>query len=375
MKTILIGPAFPLRGGIANFNEALHLQYIRQGDTTSILSYSLQYPSFLFPGKTQFATEPPTETYFIDTELSSINPYTWIKVGYKIKKANPDLVLIHYWMPFFAPALGTICSIVRKNKNTKIVAICHNVKPHESRPGDTLLAKYFLHKCHGFVAMSRSTLDDLSLYTSNPYKIFLPHPIYDTFGKAVSKQDARRYLNLDIEGKYLLFFGVIRKYKGLDLMLEAMANNKMPNDVKLIIAGEFYDDPKQYTDIIEKYNLQDRVILKNEFIASSEVKYYFCASDIVTQTYHTATQSGVSQIAYHFEIPMLVTNVGGLAEIVPHNKVGYVTSQDTGEIAECINDYFVNARERIFVENIKTEKLRFGWDSYTQGISEFIKTM
>ena len=373
MKTILIGPAYPLRGGIANFNEALHLQYQRQGEDSSIISYSLQYPGILFPGKTQFATDQPSGTFNIETELSSINPLTWIKVGRKIRKAAPDRLLIHYWMPFFAPALGTICRIVRKNKTTKIIAICHNVKPHESKPGDTILAKYFLSKCHGFVAMSRSTLQDLNLYNSN--KIFLPHPIYDTFGTAITKDEARRHLNLDTKGRYLLFFGMVRKYKGLDLMLEAMTEVSMPEDVKLIVAGEFYDDPKTYTDIIEKHNLQDRVIIKNEFIASSQVRYYFCASDMVTQTYHTATQSGVSQIAYHFDIPMLVTNVGGLAEIVPHNKVGYVTSHKTDEIASCINDYYTNSRESVFIENIKVEKLRFGWDSFTKGIADLAKRL
>jgi glycosyltransferase involved in cell wall biosynthesis len=372
MKSILIGPAFPLRGGIANFNEALHLQYLRQGDDSQIISYSLQYPGFLFPGKTQFATDAPTETYNIATILNSINPFSWIAVGRKIKKAAPDVLIIHYWMPFFAPALGTICRIVRRNKSTKIIVICHNVKPHESRIGDTFLAKYFLKKCHGFVAMSNSTLDDLSLYTDNPNKTFIPHPIYDSFGSPVTKAEARAKLQLKANDKYLLFFGVVRKYKGLDLLLKAMGDAKMPHDVKLIIAGEFYEDPKIYHDLIDVYDLKDRVIIKNEFIASNDVKYYFCASDMVAQTYHTATQSGVSQIAYHFEIPMLVTDVGGLAEIVPHEKVGYVAQCDPSDIASHIFDYFNHKREAEFIENIKVEKLRFSWANLTEGISKLI---
>ena len=208
MKNILIGPAFPLRGGIANFNEALHLQYLRQGDDSQIISYSLQYPNFLFPGKSQFATEKPSETYNISTKLNSINPFSWIAIGREIKKAAPEALIIHYWMPFFAPALGTICRIVRQNKKTKIIVICHNIKPHEPRFGDTALAKYFLKKCHGFIAMSKSTLDDLELYTNNTNKAFIPHPIYDTFGTAVSKAEARAQLGLKSDGKYLLFFGV-----------------------------------------------------------------------------------------------------------------------------------------------------------------------
>jgi len=373
MKNILIGPAFPLRGGIANFNEALHLQYLRQGDDSQIISYSLQYPNFLFPGKSQFATEKPSETYNISTKLNSINPFSWIAIGREIKKAAPEALIIHYWMPFFAPALGTICRIVRQNKKTKIIVICHNIKPHEPRFGDTALAKYFLKKCHGFIAMSKSTLDDLELYTNNTNKAFIPHPIYDTFGTAVSKAEARAQLGLKSDGKYLLFFGVVRKYKGLDLLLKAMGENKMPKDIKLVIAGEFYEDPKIYQELIDVYDLKDRVIIKNEFITSSDVKYYFCASDLVTQTYHTATQSGVSQIAYHFEIPMLVTNVGGLAEIVPHNKVGYVTECDPTDIAAHIYDYYTHHREAEFIENIKVEKKRFTWASLTDGINDLIK--
>jgi len=373
MKNILIGPAYPLRGGIANFNEALHLQYLRQGDDTKIISYSLQYPNFLFPGKTQFATDAPSDTFNIETKLNSVNPFSWIAVGREIKKAAPDALIIHYWMPFFAPALGTICRIVRKNKKTKIIVLCHNVKPHESRFGDSLLAKYFLKKCHGFVTLAQSTLDDLSLYTNNTNKVFIPHPIYDTFGTVVSKAEARAQLGLQLDGRYLLFFGVVRKYKGLDLMLKAMGEAKMPKDVKLIIAGEFYEDPKIYEELINVYDLKDRVILKNEFIASSDVKYYFCASDIVTQTYHTATQSGVSQIAYHFDIPMLVTNVGGLAEIVPHGKVGYVTERNPDEIATQIADFYNNNREAEFIANIKIEKKRFSWSTLTDGISRLIK--
>jgi len=373
MKNILIGPAFPLRGGIADFNQALHLQYLRQGDESQILSYSLQYPNFLFPGKTQFASGTPTETYNISTELNTINPLSWIRVGKKIKKATPDVLIIHYWMPFFAPALGTICRIVRRNKKTKIVVVCHNVKPHEPHFGDTLLAKYFLNKCDGFVAMSKSTLTDLELYTKKSNKVFIPHPIYDSFGTPISISEARKQLGLNPEEKYLLFFGVVRHYKGLDLLLKAMGNAKMPKDIKLIIAGEFYEDPKIYEELIDVYDLKDRVIIKNEFIASTDVKYYFCASDLVTQTYHTATQSGVSQIAYHFEIPMLVTNVGGLSEIVPHEKVGYVAECDPENIATWISDYFNHKRKAQFIENIKIEKKRFSWANLTEGIGKLIK--
>ena len=373
MKNILVGPAHPLRGGIANFNESLHTQYLAQGDDSRIISYSLQYPNFLFPGKTQFALDKAPVGLHISTRLNSVNPFSWISVGREIRKAAPDVVVIHYWMPFFAPALGTICRIVKRNKKTKIVALCHNVKPHEKQFGERTLARYFMKKCDGFLVMSKSTLDDLNLYTNNQNKLFVPHPIYDTFGKAVSKKEARNHLGLEPDGKYLLFFGVVRKYKGLDLLLESMGEKLLHNyDVKLIIAGEFYDDPAQYEEIIAKHNIGHKIVIRNSFISANEVKYYFCASDLITQTYHTATQSGISQIAYHFEIPMLVTDVGGLAEIVPHEKVGYVSSQSTTEIAGYIHDFFENKRAKTFIENIKIEKKRFTWENLTAVIKQLL---
>ncbi len=373
MKTILIGPAYPLRGGIADFNEALHKQYLVQGDESEIITYSLQYPGFLFPGKTQFASGPAPEGLHIVQKINSINPFTWIKVGREIKKAAPDAVIIHYWMPFFSPALGTISRIAKKNKKTKIIALCHNVKPHEHRPGDNILARYFMRVCDGFIALANSTLNDLEAFTDNQNKLFVPHPIYDTFGVHVDKLEARKKLGLDENAKYVLFFGVIRKYKGLDLLLKAMADCRIKEkQIKLLIAGEFYEDPAIYDEIIKTYQLEDSVIIKNEFIASDEVKYYFCASDLVAQTYHTATQSGVSQIAYHFEIPMLVTNVGGLAEIVPHLKVGYVTEREPSNIATYINDFFEHNRAPEFIENIKIEKKRFSWENVTSGIKRLL---
>jgi len=374
VKVILVGPAHPLRGGIANFNEALFAQYTRQGDDCEVISYSLQYPGLLFPGKTQFATGNGPGGLRSRALVNSINPFTWIKVGRLIRDEAPDLVVVHFWMPFFAPAMGTICKIARGNKKTKIVALCHNVRAHESRPGDTLLTKYFLSKCDGFIAMSRSTLDDLSLYTTRQNKLFVPHPIYDTFGSPESKREAREKLGLDPGGRYMLFFGMIRKYKGLDILLEAMAQPAARDTgAKLLVAGEFYDKPEYYTEIIDRLGLAGRVIIRDEFIPTSDVKHYFCACDLVTQTYHTATQSGVSQIAYHFESPMLVTNVGGLAEIVPHGKVGYVTDVDATSIAAAIKDFFDNNRGGEFARNMKVEKLRFSWKSMTDGIASLVR--
>jgi len=373
-KVIIIGPAFPYRGGIANFNNSLAIEYKKQGVDVKIYSFSLQYPSILFPGKTQYEKGNPPKDIEIEQIVNSINPLNWFKISRKIKKENPDYVIIRYWLPFMAPCLGTIAKLI--NTKIKVFAITDNIIPHEKRFGDAILTKYFVSKCTAFLALSSSVLDDLSKFTKTNNKIFIPHPIYDSFGKIVEKEIAKSKLGLDIDGKYLLFFGFIRKYKGLDIMLEVMSDKRIQDlGIKLIIAGEFYENQKEYITKIQDLNISDYVILKNNFIPESEVKNYFCASDLITQTYRTATQSGVTQIAYHFERPMLVTNVGGLAEIVPHNKVGYVCDINKSEIVDCILDFYNKDREVEFSKNTKIEKKRFTWKELVKGIDNLIKKL
>ena len=373
-KVIIIGPAFPYRGGIANFNNSLAIEYKKQGVDVKIYSFSLQYPSFLFPGKTQYEKGNPPKDIEIEQIVNSINPLNWFKISRKINKENPDYVIIRYWLPFMAPCLGTIAKLI--NTKIKVFAITDNIIPHEKRFGDAILTKYFVSKCTAFLALSSSVLDDLSKFTKTNNKIFIPHPIYDSFGKIVEKEIAKSKLGLDIGGKYLLFFGFIRKYKGLDIMLEVMSDKRIQDlGIKLIIAGEFYENQKEYITKIQDLNISDYVILKNNFIPESEVKNYFCASDLITQTYRTATQSGVTQIAYHFERPMLVTNVGGLAEIVPHNKVGYVCDINKSEIVDCILDFYNKDREVEFSKNTKIEKKRFTWRELVKGIDNLIKKL
>ena len=371
-KVIIIGPAFPYRGGIANFNNSLAVEYKKQGADVKIYSFSLQYPSILFPGKTQYEKGNPPQDIEIEHIINSINPFNWFNVARKINKENPDYVIIRYWIPFMAPSLGTIAKFI--NKKIKIFAITDNIIPHEKRFGDAILTKYFVSKCNAFLALSSSVLDDLSKFTKTNNKIFIPHPIYDSFGQIVEKEIAKSTLGLDKDGKYLLFFGFVRKYKGLDIMLEVMSDKRIQDlGIKLIIAGEFYDNQEEYIKKIEDLNISDYVILKNNFIPESEVKNYFCASDLITQTYRTATQSGVTQIAYHFERPMLVTNVGGLAEIVPHNKVGYVCDINISKIVHCILDFYNKDKEAEFSKNTKKEKKRFTWGELVIGIDNLIK--
>tara|TARA_B100000902_G_scaffold86670_1_gene90862 strand:- start:5310 stop:6449 length:1140 start_codon:yes stop_codon:yes gene_type:complete len=370
-KVIIIGPAFPFRGGISNFNNALGKAFYDKSYDITLYSFSLQYPSFLFPGTTQYETGDPPKHLKIKTIINSINPFNWLRVSRLINNENPELVIIRYWLPFMAPCLGTISYFL--NKKIKILAITDNIIPHEKRLGDNLLTKYFVSSCDAFLSLSASVLDDLNKFTNSTFKKFIPHPIYDVFGDKISKKEALLRLKLDPEDKHLLFFGFVRKYKGLDLMLRAMADKRIKEiGVKLIIAGEFYENKNEYLDLIDELNISDQIIMRSDFIPSDEVKNYFCASDMVTQTYRTATQSGVTQIAYSFERPMLVTDVGGLAEIVPHNLVGYVTSQEPNDISESIIDFYKNNRESYFESNVKKEKKRFSWDSFILGIDELM---
>ena len=361
---IIVGPAYPLRGGLATYNQLLATKLQEQGHSVRIVTFSLQYPNILFPGKTQYSTDPKPENIEIEVSLNSVNPLNWLSLGKKLLKEKPDLVIFRYWMPFMGPSLGTLGRIIRKNKHTKVVTIADNIIPHEKRFFDTPFTKYFVNSCDGFVTMSESVLEDLKQFDSTKPVAYNPHPMYESFGPQLDKADARKKLGLAENGKYLLFFGFIRKYKGLDILLRAFADERIQEaGIKLIIAGEYYDKPEEYQAIIEEHGLEKALVQANDFIPDSEVSTYFSAADMVVQTYKTATQSGVTQIAYYYHNPMLVTDVGGLAELVPHNKVGYVTSTDIKEIADAILDFYENKREAEFVENIKTERLRFTWES------------
>jgi len=373
-KVIIIGPAFPFRGGIANFNNALAQEYYDRGDEVVLYSFTLQYPGFLFPGTTQYESGEAPKNLKIKTLINSVNPFNWINVARKINAEKPDYVIIRYWLPFMAPCLGTIARLL--NKKIKILAITDNVIPHEKRIGDTLLTRYFVKSCDAFLSLSASVLDDLSKFTNTTYKKFIPHPIYNVFGDKIPKAKALENLGLNSEDKHLLFFGFVRKYKGLDLMLKAMGDSRIKAmGIKLIIAGEFYDDKTEYTDMITNLGIEDKIIMKSDFIPAEKVKNYFCAADMITQTYRTATQSGVTQIAYSFERPMLVTNVGGLAEIVPNNKVGYVTSQNPTEIADAIIDFYTNNKEEEFSDNTSLEKKRFSWKFFIEGLDELMDSV
>ena len=377
-KIIILGSAYPLRGGgLATFNERLALAFQQMNHSVSIYNFSLQYPSLFFPGKTQYSDEPKPENLVIKTKVNSINPLNWIRVGRELKKERPDILVIRYWLPFMAPCLGTIARIVKKNNHTKVISIADNIIPHEKRPGDKVLTKYFTSKMDGFITMSRTVLEDLKKFNRKNVPVkFCFHPLYDNFGQKIDKVLARKMLNLQTDAKYVLFFGFIRDYKGLDLLLKAFAQPQLKNtEINLLVAGEFYSRPDKYMKIIEESNIESMVTLRTEFIPNDSVATYFSAADLVAQPYKSATQSGVTQVAYHFEVPMLVTNVGGLAEMVLHNKTGYVVERNPKHIASSIDEFFKNKNvDNTFRQNIKEFKKRFSWNKLVEAIISVAKT-
>jgi glycosyltransferase involved in cell wall biosynthesis len=371
---VILGPAHPFRGGgITTFNERLATEFQEQGYAVTMYNFSLQYPAFLFPGKSQYSTEPAPAHLKILQKVNSINPFNWIKVGNELRKIQPDLIVVRYWLPLMGPALGSILRRAKKNQHTKVIAITDNVMPHEKRPGDKSFTRYFLKSCDAFITMSEKVMEDLKSFETGKPAIRAAHPLYDNFGPAVSKGTARAALNIGNDESILLFFGFIRKYKGLDILLEAMrlirdqvqtTPFRIP---KLLIAGEYYGDEKIYQQKIDALGIRDMLILETHFIADSEVKNYFCAADAVVQPYRNATQSGVTPLAYHFEKPMIVTRVGALPDYVPHQKAGLVTEPDPASLAKAIQQYFVLG-EAFFLPQLREEKKKYSWRVLTETI-------
>lgn len=366
---IIVGTAYPYRGGLSAFNERLAYEFLKEGYKVEIYTFSLQYPSFLFPGKTQYSSEPKPKDLQIIRKINSCNPFSWLKVGKEIKNKRPDILVTKYWLPFMAPCLGTIEKIVKSNNHTKTISILDNIIPHEKRIADKLFSKYFVKQTLGFVAMSKSVLNDLNLFDTQKPRLFCAHPLYDHYGEVLDKETAKKNLGLESNTKYILFFGFIRSYKGLDLLLEAMSDVRLKDmNIKLIVAGEFYAKSEPYYQQIERLGIKDRLVLKTDFIPDSKVNNYFCACDLVVQPYKSATQSGVTQIAFHFNKPMVVTDVGGLKEIVPDGKIGYVVKPDSKAIADSIVTYYSENKEKEFTANVQQEKEKYSWANMTKAI-------
>ena len=377
-KVVIIGSAHPFRGGgVTTFNHRLAKEFNQLGHQCEIYSFSLQYPSFLFPGKTQYTTDPAPQGLIIHSVINSVNPINWIRIGNRLRKEMPDIIVVRFWLPFMGPCFGTILRRVQKNKHTKVICIADNVVPHEKRPGDKAFTKFFLKSCDAFITMSEKVMNDLKSFEPNKPANLVPHPLYDTFGPPVSKIEARNHLGLSQNDKIILFFGFIRKYKGLDLLLEAMSILHQPNlkppaspakggiavttlNLKLLIAGEFYENEKPYYEQIARLGIGEQLILRTGFIPDNEVSYYLCAADAVIQPYRNATQSGVTPLAYHFEKPMIVTNVGGLPGMVSHERSGLVAEPDPASIARAILKFY-ELGEEYFTAHLRLEKEKYSW--------------
>lgn len=372
MKIIIISSAYPLRGGIAHFIGLLYNELKKKHDI-KVVTFSRQYPKLFFPGKTQIEDGESIEKIPSEILVDSINPLNWIKVGNKIKRESPNLLIFKYWMPFFAPCFGTISRIVRKNNITKVLTICDNVIPHEKKFGDISLTKYFFNSVDYFILLSKKVQDDLIKFFPNKKNKVLLHPIYSNFGAPISKNEARNFLNINENEKVILFFGFIREYKGLDILLETMNYLKDKINIKLMICGEFYENSEKYINKINELHLSEFLYLFTDYIPNDEVKYYFSAADCVILPYKSATQSGIVQIAMNFRKPVIATDVGGLSEIVINEKTGYIVEKENPiQLAEAILKFYNEKKENNFVKNIEFELEKYSWQKFVDGIMELI---
>ena len=372
MKIAILSPAHPFRGGIAASSERLAREFFEMGYEVELITFTRQYPAFLFPGKTQYSDSPRPEGLKITRMIHAYNPFNWLMTGLKLKKHPADLFIVRYWIPHMAPALGTIMALAKGNR--RCIALVDNIIPHEPHFYDACLSAYFIRQMDGFVVMSKSVGEEIRRFQQVKPVSYRPHPIYDIYGAKRTREQALAALRLDPSFSYLLFFGFVRDYKGLDLLLEAMAVpeiREMP--LKLIVAGEFYGGQEKYTALIERLELEDKVILHSDFIPDDTVKDYFSAADLLVQPYRSATQSGIAQIAYHFELPMIVTNVGGLPEIVKDGESGFVVEPDPTSIAGAILQFFKENKAETFIRGTAEWKKHFSWrnlaNSFLEGIS------
>lgn len=372
-KIVILGSAYPLRGGgITTFNERLAKEFQDEGHEVSIWSFCLQYPSLFFPGKSQFDLKRDIPRIKIITIINSIDPLNWARTGYKLKKERADIIIVRFWLPFMGPSLGTILRISKKSNTSKIICIADNVIPHEKRPGDILFTKYFIKPVDAFITMSNKVMDDLKKIAPTKKAVCVAHPLYDNFGDKIPREEARKHLAIANDQNILLFFGFIRKYKGLDILLDAMKiikeqyKKKDNLPPKLLIGGEFYDDRKPYDDQIERLDIKDMLIMRTDFIPDAEVKYFLCAADAIIQPYRNATQSGVTPLAYHFEIPVVATNVGGLPDMIPPGS-GLIAEPEPASIAARINEFLEYGKQH-YLPNLREEKKKYSWKILTQKI-------
>ncbi len=374
-KTIaVLGLTHPFRGGIAHYTT-LFVRELRKAHHVLFFALTRQYPTLLFPGKTQYddSQNPIVEDHIAC--IDSINPWTWIKTAWRLKKASPDLVVIQWWNPFFGLAFGTIANLLACISNIKICFLCHNVLPHESTVFDRILLTYAFWKADYFIVHSEE--DQQNLTNLKPKAVIERnvHPSYSIFGDfdTYNKHEARQKLGLEIDKKIVLFFGLIRKYKGLQYLIRAMPEVIAAFDCTLLIAGEFYDEKSEYLDLIDACGVGDHTIVVDQYISNEDVSKYFCSADVVILPYIDATQSGIVQIAFGLYKPVITTRVGGLPEAVDHGYTGLLVEKESpSALTEAIIYYYTNNCEETFSQEIVKRAMQFGWDTEIRNIEAFM---
>jgi len=381
MKIVIVGTAYPLRGGIAHYVSLLYRTLARRGHDVKVITFKRQYPKILFPGKSQEETRDAGMPLSSETIIDSINPITWMKAGAVAAKFKPDLILFKYWLPFFAPAYGVIARTAKRltrkrGKECTIAFIADNILPHEKRPGDMLFTKFAFRAVDYFIVQSQSVERDLKAVDPKATFVRLEHPIYVIFGSREDRNQARQKIGIPSDAPAILFFGYIRKYKGLDILLRAMPTvlQQLP-ELRLIVSGEFYDDEQEYRALITELEIPARnLVLATDYIPNAEVSKYFSAANVAVLPYRSATQSGIVQIAYNFDTPVIATDVGGLAEVVINGKSGLIAREATAEaVAEKVIDFFANNLEYKLTRGVIEEKHKYSWDAFAAGIEKFVK--
>lgn len=366
MRIAYLSTFYPFRGGIAQFNAAVYKALENLNHEVNAYTFTTQYPSFLFPGETQFVKENDNvEKIPAQRILSTVNPFSYHSAAKKIKQNPPDLLLMKYWMSFFAPSLGYVAGKIKSD--TKIITILDNVIPHEKKFYDKAFTRYFLKKNTAFIAMSDKVKNDLLSFNKNARVKLVPHPLYDHFGELRNKIQSKQELGLNPDKKTILFFGFIRDYKGLDLLIDAFS--RCDNSIQLLIAGEVYGSFDKYRKLIDINPRKADIHSHIKYISDVEVPLYFSAADACILPYKSATQSGITGISYHFEVPVIATDVGGLSEIVKHEKTGLIVKNATSDaIAESINDFFSTEKSEYFRNNIKELKEELSWHNFAKEI-------
>ena len=369
-----LGLRIPIEVGIAHFLESTYHALVKRGHSVTVVTFSRQYPSLLFPGKTQFEEEQRSVQWSDNQLIDSINPLSWFKTARFIIDQKPDLVLFNYWLPFFGPSYGVIARQLKKNGIT-VLGLIHNAIPHEPRPGDTVLSRFFLRQCQGFILMSESVEKDLEhLGIKSPQNAGRASCIFFVWRAGTSCRSEKTSGDIPQGIPVALFFGFIRRYKGLHVLLDSMPEviARQP-EIRLIVAGESYEDESVYIDQIKAKQMTDHVDLHIDYIPVDRVKLYFSAANVVVQPYVSATQSGVAQIAYHFDRPLIVTDVGGLAEFVPHEVAGLVVPpNDTKALADSVSRFFSESLESKLIEGVRIEKKKYSWDRLCEAVEHFI---